>query len=129
MADEVIKILDAFSERFGLAIDWSSENILPYLQQLCSKYVTYEFSTSIMWLVLGSVLVILGICFVVKGKHLHKTSIETKSYNDDYVSWYMAAVIFLFIGICVDITQINDIITCFTFPEKLFVQEIKTLLN
>lgn len=42
MSEEVIKILDALAEKFGLAIDWTSANVLPYLQQLCGKYVTYE---------------------------------------------------------------------------------------
>lgn len=34
MSEEVIKILDALAEKFGLAIDWTSANVLPYLQQL-----------------------------------------------------------------------------------------------
>ena len=47
MSEEVIKILDALTEKFGLAIDWTSANVLPYLQQLCGKYVTYEIATSV----------------------------------------------------------------------------------
>ena len=35
MSDEVIKVIDALAERFGIVIDWSSENVIPYLQQLC----------------------------------------------------------------------------------------------
>lgn len=30
MSEEVIKILDALAEKFGLAIDWTSANVLPY---------------------------------------------------------------------------------------------------
>ena len=82
MSDEVIKILDALAEKFGIVIDWTSQNVLSYLQQLCDKYVTYEIATSIMWLVIGVILTLFGIYFVVKGKRLHKSSIETKSYND-----------------------------------------------
>lgn len=44
MSEEVIKILDALAEKFGLAIDWTSANVLPYLQQLCDKYVTCNSS-------------------------------------------------------------------------------------
>ena len=47
MSKEIIKILDALAEKAGLAIDWTSANVFPYLQQLCSKYVTYEITTSI----------------------------------------------------------------------------------
>ena len=37
MSNEVIKVLDAFSQKFGIAINWTSENIMPYLQQLGEK--------------------------------------------------------------------------------------------
>lgn len=50
MSDEVIKVIDALAERFGIVIDWSSENVIPYLQQLCDKYITYEIITSIVWM-------------------------------------------------------------------------------
>lgn len=32
MSVEVIKVLDALVEKFGIAIDWTSANVLPYLQ-------------------------------------------------------------------------------------------------
>ena len=31
MESEAIKLLDALGEKFGLAIDWTSENVYPYL--------------------------------------------------------------------------------------------------
>lgn len=62
MSEEVIKILDALAEKFGLAIDWTSANVLPYLQQLCGKYVTYEIATSVVW-------ILIGICLLFVGKY------------------------------------------------------------
>ena len=53
MSDEVIKVIDALAEQFGIVIDWSSANVIPYLQQLCAKYITYEIITSIVWIVIG----------------------------------------------------------------------------
>ena len=52
MSEEVIKILDDLCKRFGIAIDWSSENIVPYLEQLCKKYINYEIVTSVIWIIL-----------------------------------------------------------------------------
>lgn len=34
MSNEIIKVLDDLSERLGIAIDWSSQNVMPYLQDL-----------------------------------------------------------------------------------------------
>lgn len=34
MRDEIIKVLDDLSERLGIAVDWTSQNVLPYLQEI-----------------------------------------------------------------------------------------------
>ena len=52
MSEEIIKVLDNLAERFGVAVDWTSTNVIPYLQELCSKYITYEIATSVTWLVI-----------------------------------------------------------------------------
>lgn len=56
MSEEIIKVLDALAEKFGLAVDWTSANVIPYLEQLCGKYVNYEIVTSVIWLLFGIVL-------------------------------------------------------------------------
>ena len=60
MSDEIIKILDDLGQRFGVAIDWSSQNVMPYLQNLMSRFVKYETATSILWMLLG--VIILSVC-------------------------------------------------------------------
>lgn len=81
MSEEVIKILDALAEKFGLAIDWTSANVLPYLQQLCGKYVTYEIATSVVWILIGICLLFVGKYVIEKqnsvGRSMKKTHIQT----------------------------------------------------
>lgn len=31
VSDQIINVLDALCEKFGLVIDWTSENVVPYL--------------------------------------------------------------------------------------------------
>lgn len=70
MSEEIIKVLNALAEKFGLTIDWSSKNVIPYSEQLCHKYVNYEIATSIMWIVLGILLCTSTIiCFKIVYKH------------------------------------------------------------
>lgn len=37
MSQEIIKVLDNLCEKFGIAIDWTSQNVKPYLQELFCK--------------------------------------------------------------------------------------------
>lgn len=42
MGDEVVKVLNALCEKFGIAMDWSSQNIVPYIQLLSKRCINYE---------------------------------------------------------------------------------------
>lgn len=123
MSDEVIKILDALTERLGLAIDWSSSNVLPYFQQLCNKYIKYEIATSIIWIVIGIVL-LLG------GRYLFKK----REYLDDMffgISGMTIVVIIIVVltGGFMITTQVFDIATCITFPEKMIFYELQNIYS
>lgn len=123
MSDEVIKILDALTEKLGLAIDWSSSNVLPYFQQLCNKYITYEIITSIIWIVIGIIL-LLG------GRYLFK---KRKYINDMF--WgldemiIVAIIAMVLIGGLMIVTQALDIATCITFPEKMVLRELQNIYS
>ena len=46
VSSEVIEILDYLGDKLGIAIDWTNENIIPYLQVLINKFIKWEISTS-----------------------------------------------------------------------------------
>ena len=58
MSEEIIKVLDELCKRFGLAIDWTNENVIPYITILCEKLVNYEIVTSIVYLLFNLALII-----------------------------------------------------------------------
>lgn len=118
MSDEIIKLLDDLGQRFGIAIDWSSENVLPYLQDLVRRFTTYEIATSIMWLTIGMIFLLAGIIFSIK---------IVKSENRDIHSLILFTVILAVIGIVMIMCQISDIITCCTIPEKMILEYIQYL--
>lgn len=112
MSDEIIKLLDHLGEKFGIAIDWSSNNIMPYLQGLMDRYINYEVITSIVWIVFGLSLII-G-CVVV----------YIKTYDEDVV-WICCII--AIIGIVIVGWQAFDIITCYTIPEKMVIEYLQRL--
>ena len=129
MSEEVIKILDTIAEKFCLAIDWTSANVLPYLQQLCVKYVTYEIATSVVWM-------LIGICLLFIGKYMiEKTKYCWGKYEEDWHSGYDFVAISLGVlagcaivgGIIVISCQIFNIVTCITFPEKVIIEELQSI--
>ena len=120
MSDEIIKILDDLGQRFGIAIDWSSENMLPYLQDLMNRYIKYETMTSIMWMVIGMIFLLAGIIFSIK---------IVKSEDRDIHSLKLFPVVLAVIGIVMIMCQISDIITCYIIPEKMIFGYLNVMLS
>lgn len=129
VSDEIIKVIDVLAKRIGIAIDWTSENVVPYLETLCSKYVNYEITTSVIWIVIG-------LCFIPVFLYLYKKLEKNKNFGigsyDDHMGRYLAYVgVFLILFAIVHIVtiQIFDVATCITFPEKVIFDELKTLYS
>ena len=131
MSEEIIKVLDELADKFGLAVDWTSANVVPYLEQLCGKYVNYEIATSVVWIMLGLLFFIVGIiCYKIVYKHKDWGVTYYKTMSDDYFGRgliYFGVISIFVVASLMVITQIFDIVTCFTFPEKIIIDELKSI--
>lgn len=71
MSEEIIKVLDNLGEKFGIAVDWTSQNIMPYIQELMNRYRSYFITSCVIWLTLELVLLFISIVIFkgcIKGK-------------------------------------------------------------
>ena len=64
VSSEIIEVLDYLGEKFGIAIDWTSNNVLPYLQTLADKFIKWEISTSIVWIVIAAFVIVAMIVLI-----------------------------------------------------------------
>lgn len=135
MSEEIIKVLDELCKRFGLAIDWTNENVLPYITMLCEKLVNYEICTSIAWIV---IFLVFSIGSIVATKKLYPTfkrglEQDKRTYDCGWEIGTTFALIGLVIinvaAIIVIGTQIMDIIKCATFPEMYIFEYINNLIQ
>lgn len=125
-SSEAIKILDALCEKFGIIIDWSQENILPYAEQLYARLINYEIATSIFHIVTALLFCAL---FVFCGAKLYKKSrIDTREPEMYFAFSFgvMAVAILIFALFC--LPEFKDIITALTFPDMVVFNFIKPLL-
>lgn len=130
MSEEIIKVLNALAEKFGLAVDWTSANVIPYLEQVCGKYVNYEIATSAIWLVFGIVCILFGRVLFKKIKYCFDKSDgmdENNGYSLGCIGSAIGFGILTIIGVIVVMSQVFDIATCFTFPEKIIIEELKSI--
>lgn len=62
MDEELCNIIDKIAEKIGIAIDWSSENVMPYIQDIMQRYRTMNIVNNII--VMTVCAIIITICVI-----------------------------------------------------------------
>lgn len=134
VSEQIIQVVDALCARLGIAIDWTGENVLPYIETLCGKLVSYEIGTSIAYIIIWAMFSIGGIVATKKFYPVFKNGIEEQGRYD--VGWtvgsffaIMGLVIVYIAAISVITTQIMDIVKCVTFPEMYVFEYVQRIIN
>ena len=138
ISEQVIKVLDAVCDKFGIAIDWTSNNVIPYIEQLGNKIIIYDICNSIMWLIIGSAIP-LTVAILIK-KFLNQKKLEAKESSNAYYfsdgsldagAWYCYLIIgmLLIIAIVIGTISSQSIIQDIVFPEKTLIEFIKPYIK
>ena len=114
---QIIEVLDDLCRKFGLMIDWSQENILPYLQELAGKYISWEIAISWMYIIFGVALILCAIAMWV-------TEVKTGTSSGFFC---FLAIVLVGAALLIFGVQTYDILTCKYFPEKQIIEYIQTL--
>lgn len=135
VSEQIKDVLNALFEKFGIVIDWTADNVLPYVESLCAKLISWEIWTSVYWIGLMTLLLVIFL-FVSKKITKRYVKIRDGDYYDTENCWLAGAIsswmVFSVIAIASMIVigcQIHDIITCAIFPEMMLVEKIQSLMS
>lgn len=122
-SSQFIEVLDALCAKFGIVIDWTSQNVMPYLTDLATRLVNYEIWTSVAWIV------ILGVAFIVTWK-LTKNARKDDSFGNEgnFICAWVACGIIGIIFVTITCVEIFDIIRALTIPEVVIYGFLKGLM-
>lgn len=124
MNEELIKALTELAKKFGVAIDWTSQNVLPYVQELASRIIKFEVATSVLWAAIGAMFVISFRWWMPFIRNLVKKSKENPyDVYDVYAALATAGMIIaLIIGGLIILQQAYDIVECAILPEAVVLR-------
>lgn len=131
MSEEIIKVIDELGKRFGIVIDWSNQNILPYLQELLKRFIYYRNITACVWIILSIAMTIGG---VVVFKFLNKWR-KSENYDSDYCGddealalfGYIFSICMIALGIGLIIGNMIGIAKNICMPEMVVYEYIKNI--
>lgn len=130
MGDEIIKVLNDLSEKFGIVIDWTQQNIQPYLQDLMSRLGQYELVKNIIYTVISLVVLFVSIyafCWGMKKMYFTRNKC---SEEDEIIEIFTVILAFLFFVLSLTVLTIttDNIIECIFIPEKVFMEELQKVI-
>lgn len=131
MSEEIIKVIDELGKRFGVAIDWSNQNIIPYLQELLKRFICYRNITACVWIIISIAMTIGGI---VVFKFLNKWK-KSDNYNKSYgseddllvVLGYIFSTCIIALGIVLIVGNMLGIVENICMPEMVVYEYIKNI--
>lgn len=136
ISDQIIAVINDLCEKLGIAIDWSAENILPKVEELCAKYISYEIWTSVAWITLWCGITLLS--WIIAGTMFHKEHKQPERDRWDFdnrvtpfitVIMLIVATLASFITVCVVGAQVFDIVEATVFPEKTIYEFVSSKLQ
>ena len=131
MSNEFSKALDALGEKFGIVIDWTQQNVQPYVQDLIQRAVKYRMAVDIITLV--TMIILLTFAIIILSKNV--TKIEF--YDDgtlcegselELILTVLSSIV-AFVAIITIPIEIANICQCYYLPEISFIKELQNLLK
>lgn len=149
MSQEIIKVFDYIGEKLGIAIDWTQENVMPYLEDLVGRFVKLNIIEDIIGIVCWGLIVIgciVGAIILLNGYRKIQSATDEistmywKSWKriDGSMRWDMtpfgSATMFIsivglvfgvpFLGVC-----ISELIKWIYIPEFQIAEEVSYILQ
>ena len=127
VSGEIIKILDDLGKRFGVAVDWTSTNVIPYLEDLGSRFIKYEITMNVIWMVLALIVGVTVLLMLRKYKEFGVTTYSDGS--KDYSSRILFCIPAIGIPLLVFMVNMFDIVPCVLLPEKVIIEELSYIYS
>lgn len=121
-SSQFIEVLDVLCEKFGIAVDWTSQNVVPYLTDFAARIITYEISTSVVWMVIAAIL------FLIVWKMTKNNCKEDIFADGWFLGWFVRTLIGVFCFITI-VFQVFDIIEALALPEKTLYDFVMGLMG
>lgn len=135
-------IFNMLCEKIGVAIDWTQENIVPYVMELCKRFVILNIVEEALWLISGIIAVVIIGFLSKKIFEDYRKCVSTKEDTFWWESFYSdvspkIGTIFVFVfggvtllfGLIAIPCCISEILKWALVPEVQLIKEITSFIS
>lgn len=122
-SENFINIMDAIGKQLGIAIDWTSQNVVPYIEQLSQRIINYEMCMSVFYIFICIISAVVGRNIFKTGKRMF--SDEGDGYGYGFGIFPLVIGFIILLGAIIAMGEyLKDVITVLTLPEKTIIEFI-----
>ncbi|HBJ1650943.1 TPA: hypothetical protein LA460_000162 [Clostridium botulinum] len=129
-SEQIIQIMDKLCEKFGIVMDWSNSNVLPYVQELSSRLVKYEIWTSLLWITFMILIITMSGIFCKNRYNVYKN--DKNRWSDNEEAFIFSFIVFITCLISCSLAifvQSLDIIQALTIPERTIIEFLSNYIR
>lgn len=115
-AKDLIDVLDYVGDKLGATIDWSSNNLVPYIQELGEKIVNYKAGLAWLYIGLAGLLAVIAVILLI-----------ISGLNGWHDGMLFVSACFFVAAIVIAIINAHTLIACNTFPEKVILDYLNSI--
>lgn len=129
MDKELCNVIDKIAEKIGIAIDWSGENVMPYVQDIMERYRTINIIQNAIFSIIA--MIVLIICVIIGVK---ETKGIIKGYREEKPSIWIEVTKYIYSPNSIDLTYLSLAIIIilpilFVIFSMIFIHTGNDLLN
>jgi len=125
--NELVELLKELANQMGIAVDWTSENIRPYIIDIMGRLAKYEIFTSVIWILLFAIIVFIAVQFWKIAYKKYK-DVDDYEFDDESFFWISILLGLVIIGVVIGIVcQLSDIGEAIYMPEVLLIEKLRSL--
>lgn len=131
-SSQFIEIFDHLCQKFGIAIDWTAQNVVPYITALCGRFIKYIIVKDIILII-----AFIGAFYLFwrftkpccsKENKWDPDFQYCKSMNGSYVLGWIGRGLGAAFVIGMSVTSLLTIVKCIYLPELMIMDYLSTFL-
>ena len=124
VSEQIIEVLNYLAEKFNIAINWSVDNIVPYIQDIMERYRAYAITNNSIWLGIGIICIIVSIFLSFKLKKKYNEW-KNDAENDEEDVCLFTAILAVAIGVLIITGVVMIAINLTSLLKWCFIPEVQ----
>jgi p-aminobenzoyl-glutamate transporter AbgT len=123
--NQIIELLKELANQLGIAVDWTSENIKPFIIEIMNRNAKFAIFSSVIWMLFAMTFMVLSI--VAMYKMIKSCGGIRWVWHDDIRGLMLFAILTFIVSTFIMFCKWHDIGEAILMPEVVLIERLKQI--